>query len=383
MIRMKSRDCADLTRLENYHLLTNIKGILIFVLVCYHLVSVKLNSGQFSTEGITTSLSLVGPLFMLPLCVVPLFIIVTGYYSKDTDACRNSAFSTAFLPYVVLQIVSMIFFNVIRGQAVKWNLFSPYLQLWYLLSLFIWYLTLKDITRLKFAFPIMLAASLMVGVVLKFSWFSFDSGMNDYMSLFHTVAFYPYLLIGYYLKPEHINKIRNLRLGYIIGLVLAFLAICIGFFYFYISSDNIPKFSILLLKGDMDYIDYLFAANPDGSYDGFSSRLVISLLGIGYRLLQYVCVVIVGIVMLRLVPKKKVPFMTRLGAASLTVYCLHAFIAVPLSELFTMNNMWLYGLCVIVSGIAISWLLSLNTIHRRYTKFILYLSDAVMKKTEK
>lgn len=379
---MQDTGVKKLARLQEYYLLTNIKGILTLLIVCYHLVSLRLNSGVFGSTELPMGILPVTPLFMAGFALVPMFIMITGYYSKNTESCRTNAFSTALIPYIILQVISMVFFGLIVNQKVAFNLFMPCFQLWYLLSLYFWHMTLKDVVRIKGGFWIMLAASLLVGVTLSFPFFTFDEGVGVYMSLFHTVAFYPFLLIGYYTTPERLAKIKNIKLIYVILLIVVFVIISLAFEYWMIASENISGYSQLLLKSDNDYIQYLFS-DANGQVTGLNSRILVSVVGVIYRLVNYICVIIVAVLAVRFIPMKKIPFITKVGNGSLTVYCLHAFIAIPLGMILPMGNIWVYMLLVAICAVAISWLLSLNAINKSYTKFIFFTGDKLMKKKDK
>ncbi len=373
---------GKLSRLEEYYLITNIKGFLTLLIVFYHLISVRLNSGAFNAHNVSLNILPIAPVFVAGFSIVPIFIIITGFYSKNTDACRNNAFSTTLVPYIILQIVSMAFFGLIIYGKMTFNLFMPCYQLWYLLSLFFWQLTLKDVVRIKGGFWILFIASLLVGVTLSFPMFAFDEGMGVYMSLFHTVAFYPYLLIGYFVKSETIARIRNTKLVNGLLLIALFLIIGYAFEFTVISVDALPTFSPLLLKSDSDYIDYLHNV-VNGQVYGLNSYVLTALVGIVYKLVQYISVILLSIAAIRFFPAKKIPFLTKLGAASITVYCLHTFVAIPIGLILPMDNLWIYFALVTVLAFAISWLFSLNAINKRYTKFFLFIGEKIMKKPAK
>lgn len=364
-----------LNRVEEFHLFGNIKGILIFLMVFYHFYSNSVNAGVVYWEQGAYGILFGGVFTMLLLAAVPLFALMTGYYCKDAEACRNSAFSTLLIPYLVLMLAVSVFYAILQGRPIYLQMGDPFMQLWYLLSMFWWFLLLKDVARLRFAIPVTIVLSLLVNVYINTPIAYYWSGMDNFLSLSRTVAYFPFFLIGYKLKPEHLAKVRRLSRVKTGIVALIFVGLSAGLAAICFFADRLQITSLLLLKGDAPYYQYLGSTE---SFEGLG-MMQCNLVGIAFRLVFYCIVLCAAILFLRLVPKKKC-FLTQMGNAALTIYSLHVFLILPIlrfvPSLGRIGNL-LLGLA---GTVVILFLLSRNIVHKTYSKLILRLGDAVFQK---
>ena len=123
---------------------------------------------------------------------MPLFIALSGYLSTNPDKRREYAFADLFLPYILFQLVFGVL-NIpseVFGEVLE-NIFLPQFGLWYLLALFIWRITLKDIVKIKGVFWISIALNVCT---------CFFSGIGKEMSMQRVLGFGVFFLTGYYLK---------------------------------------------------------------------------------------------------------------------------------------------------------------------------------------
>ena len=366
----------SLSRLETHYLLSNIKGVLIFILVCYHFLAPALNAQQFNNVPIygAAGFALVVFLIFVFLSAVPLFVMITGYGSKDTDSCRESAFSLYFVPYILLSVLLTAEYAIFSGVFFL-SPFNPLMQLWYLLAMFIWMLILKDIMSIKLIIPVSIVISLVSGMVANSEHFIFTLGTDGFFSLAYVFAFLPYLVIGVKLSQNMLSKIRTSKPVYTVIAVCAALAVLISVGALVAFNDSYSLYSIISLKGNSGYLPY---------FNNLSSYTAVNISGAGIRAAFMIFVLAAGFLFLRFMPKRKVLFLSRIGNASLTIFCIHFFAVLPISKLFPtdMNIFLMLGISIALSTV-ICWFLSIDKINRGYMGIVFKITDIIKEKKNK
>ena len=149
-----------------------------------------------------------------------------------------------------------------------------------------------SIYKMETGFALSLAVAL--GVFVGY----FDE-INSYLSLSRTFVFFPFFLLGYYLKKEHFEKLRDVKFQYISFAMLTLI------------------FFVMYLLPDFDY-KWLFGSKP---YDALNHSHING--GI-IRFAVYCVTLLATLSFLALVPRKKY-FFTKWGTSSIYVYLLHGF----------------------------------------------------------
>lgn len=129
----------------------NAKGLLICLVVLGHVLEKECNANLLyrMIHDIIYSFHM------------PLFIIISGYFSRNTDAGRATAFSRLFVPYFVFNTVA----GILIERSIVINPFASYYGYWYLLSLFVWRLISADLKQMgKKALIASIALSLLSGL---------------------------------------------------------------------------------------------------------------------------------------------------------------------------------------------------------------------------
>ena len=371
-----------LSRLEGYYLTTNIKGVLILFLAMYHFISGTVNSSLNTIEDTlgTAGLLMCTPLVVFFLCATPIFVFITGYGSKDTEACRNTAFTLYFIPYLVLTLVMVLEIALINGLPIKLFPFEPLIQLWFLLSMFIWMLMLKDAARIRFILPISAVIMLVIGMMSNNGVFAFSSGLGTFFGLSRALYYFPFLLLGFFMSAKALERIRNAKAVTVIIGFLLIAALGVGTVAMCCVNPNFSIRSLLLFKGDGTYLNYLLT---DANAGFFSAHWKVNVAGAVITLVFCVLTLLLLFLMLRLMPKKKVPVLTRIGNASYTVFCLHVFIVMPLSVLINMLDFKLALLVSAVGAFAICMLLSVNKVNKTFMSLIFKTGEALTRKKTK
>lgn len=186
-------------------LMDNLKGVLIILVVFSHFLVLYVDAG-------VASLPVQVLYYFIYSFHMPLFVFVSGYFSKNLDQARNTAFARLFIPYLFFNTAMLLFLDA-TGQG-RLDLFTPQYAYWYLLALFVWRLALKDLVRIRFILPLSVFLSLLSG---------FHTQVNNFLAIARIINFLPFFLLGYYTDRASISKLRSVpKLLAAGGLVLSF-----------------------------------------------------------------------------------------------------------------------------------------------------------------
>lgn len=260
------------------------RGLLIWSMVFFHFLRV---GGQFQQQGLS------GVLYLC-ICIYIMegFFFISGYFSKRPERCRETAFETFMLPYIVFIVLSFLFRDWYFGNA-RLDFFTPPFALWFLLVAFAYRFFLKDLLRIKHLFVLSIILFLIAG--------QFDF-LGRYLALGRAVSYLPFFLLGYYCTKEHIAKARSLKHWQtaLLGVVL------VGITCILIFVVKIPVGWYMLRDPGMTY-GVLW-------WQDILMRMVLPFISIGWIVL-----------LLNLSPAKKT-YLSYLGMNTMTIYVLHIFI---------------------------------------------------------
>ncbi len=261
----------------------NVKGILIFLVVLAHYFGTGMVYGTEHTGAVLIPVSIYTFIYLFHM---PLFAFISGYFSKNTEKCRDRAFSQLLLPYLVVNTI----FVLIDRERVN-PLFAPYGPMWYPLALFLWRITAKDMSKLKHSWLWALAFALFSSVLTP--------GKN-YVSLNDAITFFPCFLLGLETSQSTIEKIRRIPHWLCAGILVCAM-VCVV---------------ILLGPLHQDFLDVCFFCR------NYTLKLS-SLKYLGVDIIRYIIAGIMGICFLNLIPNHT-GFLTRLGKNTLTIMYLHS-----------------------------------------------------------
>ncbi len=263
----------------------NLKGILIFLVVLGHFAD--LYTGQ--------SKDLRSLFLFIYSFHMPLFIFISGLFSKR--AVREKDWKKVFEYIVIYLFAKIVFFLsqwICLGVMPEFFLFKESMIPWYALALAVYYMItiiLQDVDeRYLLAFSIILAC-----------FAGYDSTVSTFMAVSRCIVYYPFFLLGYYIKPEKIlYKLEGKKMH-----LVAFLMFAVYLIFIFAMGDSIYWIRPLLT-----------GQNP------FSTLGLFYPYGGFVRLIYYVIVVILSCLLILLTPKKKC-FLSLIGSRSLYVYLLH------------------------------------------------------------
>jgi fucose 4-O-acetylase-like acetyltransferase len=263
----------------------NAKFLLIFLVVFGHFLQSFIQEDKWINTLYTTIYTF----------HMPAFILISGFFAKGFQKkgyVKNIA-QKLIMPYLIFQGIYSIFYFFSKGQNLtELDPLDPKWSLWFLISLFFWNVMLFLFTKFKASFALLLAVTL--GIAVGY----FDE-INNYLSLSRTFVFFPFFLLGFYLKKDHFEKFRELKYKYISFIIL--IAIFVAFY----------------VMPDFDY-KWFFGSKPYESlhFSHFNGGLI--------RLGVYGLALLATLSFLALVPSRRF-FFTKWGTSSIYVYLLHGF----------------------------------------------------------
>ncbi len=294
----------------------NIKGLLIILVVIGHLIEV-LPQGQ---QGLIYK--------FIYLFHMPLFVFVSGYLAKFN---LKRSVKTFLIPYFIAQTICC----AVSGNPIQFT--TPFWILWYLLSLFIWYLSLPLLDRLKTNIrPLFILVMIVFACII-----GYEESVGYFASLSRTIVFFPYFIMGYYTKyyyAKHKNENFLNRNKYLMKTgICTLLLLIVGLFVY--KSANIDA-------------KWLYGAY---SYDGANYTIL-------FRMLHYAIAIIIGCFVLIFIPQRK-NMLTEIGKNSFKIYLSHMIIVPVLKYVITyinVNQLILEILCIILAILFCKTLVQIN-----------------------
>lgn len=306
----------------------NIKAILIILVVVGHLLESFLGVNSFK--------------FLYTLVYsfhMPLFVFCSGCF-----ACRDNhkILKRIIYPYLVFQVLYLIFNKFILGADTAFTFTTPYWILWYLFSLVIWSITIQFIKKVNIT---IISISFLIGILI-----GFDNSVGYYMSLSRTLVFLPFFLLGYYCKTQQ-KDIKKLK----------------------ISKSFIAMITLMSILTAIILYANLGGINTGWLYNSYSySSLKYSWM---IRIGIYVASIILSILVMISVPRMHISVLTTIGERSMSIFLLHGFFVKAIQKVFpfsALSSGFLISSYLIIFTMIIVLLLS--------TKFVFIVFQKVFPK---
>jgi fucose 4-O-acetylase-like acetyltransferase len=260
---------------------------------------------------------------------IPLFIFVTGYFSKKLDKIS---------PFLILYVVFETLYTLLDGYlnhrtSIRFSYFSPFWVTWYLLAVILWKIALPYFLRLKY--PVLIAGILAVLA----GYASKDLGYN--LSAMRAITFFPFFLTGYFVKREHLHFLFKRPVKMVSLLIL----LC----SLYLCYRYVGQLKTEWLWGSYSY-KYL------GETEWFAGL---------YRIAVSAATVILSLAVLSLVPERKTWF-SELGTKTMYPFLLHGFLIKYLihNGFFAYVDTGFEVVMLIAAAVALSVLLSLRWVDK-------------------
>lgn len=215
---------------------------------------------------------------------MPLFILVSGYFSKKSDRLNFSGYKRLIIIYLVFNTLYLAL-DIFGGYYSIQRILSPSFALWYILSLIFWRLILQFIPnsmlkKKKIILIVAFCVSMLVGFI----------PIGTELSFQRTFVFFPFFMVGYYMKQTCV--IGRIRKWNKIGAVL-----------------TIVTFSVIAFV----YLPVFYGNSPYGI--DFMQPLIT-------RLLHLIIAISLCLSIMVVVPEK-MRLVTQLGRYTLLIYLLH------------------------------------------------------------
>lgn len=299
---------------RNYFL-DNLKVVLIFLVVLGHVI-------EHYIEG---SYILKGTYLFVYIFHMPLFVCISGYLSKNVDKCSRTAIKNLLIPYVVFNMIWYFAVYIGTGEFM-FTLIYPGWTLWYLLSLFLWRISLKYLIKVKHILSISILLSLFIGYL---------SIGETFLSFFRTINFLPFFLIGYFLSEDNINLRKKPSRIISIIVIIIYMGATL-----YVAKNNL--------------LDYRFLYNSQSYADSGLGLFQGSL----FKFISYVSSIILSVCVANIVPSEK-KFYTYIGKSTMTIYVFHIYLVILMYIIIPSWNISLVkNLILIISPLIIIYILS-------------------------
>ncbi|MCL2300081.1 MAG: acyltransferase family protein [Firmicutes bacterium] len=272
--------------------LDNAKFILIFLVVLAHSIS-----SLRETPFVNTVWAVINYFHM------PALIFISGFLAKRYIAksreIKVQRVATYVILYLAAQVCLYLYQTFALGADVPADVLAARPALWFLQCLIAWYVLLPVLDYFKPGY--VMAAGILFGLFV-----GYENGAAHFLSISRVVVHLPFFMAGYYIKQEHIDKLRSWKFRAAGGGVFAAVAAVSAVFPWTVLGNlmtcNTPYAKIGAL---VKYVPRGLQWTSRLWFYGVAAALIVSFLA--------------------LVPRGKAIF-TKLGQETLSVYILHIFL---------------------------------------------------------
>ena len=314
----------------------NLKYVLILLVILGHLFEIYYDKSNVMKAGFN----------FIYLFHMPLFILISGYFSKKFKPEKIlNFFLLCFLSLFLIRTLETLFLN----KPFNYNFLSFQSASWYLFVLAIYNITLPLIKSLKkqyvIAFSVLFA--LYVGYVVS---------VKDLFIASRIIVFYPFFLLGYYASLDDIKKVVKPKY-----FLISLLGIITIFLLFYFFKDLYVLRGLFTGRNSYKTVfgDYYI-------YGGF------------IRLIYYIASLITMIMVMNIVPKCKM-FLSKYGARTLQIYILQMYFLFFIRNTSISSYLYKTGVYLPIVLLLLAFLLSILLGNKVFSKPFDYLSSLKWK----
>lgn len=258
---------------------------------------------------------------------MPLFIFLSGYFSKKTTELPANIWKL-LEPLIVFQALTLIPTFIIKGFSFG-AILTPWYVLWYLLSLIYWRLMIQIIPdRILNNTKLILIVTFCIGVLAGFLPF------DKFLSIQRTLSFMPFFFLGYCMKGKNLFLPPKYK------------PLC---FLFLILTIAIPLFF-------PQYLGSLTHAAPYGNVYGAVKRMIVFALAIP-----------MSIAFINVCPNK--PLIARQGRLTMQYFIYHALVIPPIMIVAGKLNIPMSFVSAIILTIVITLGIGIASRLPNFTKF--------------
>lgn len=267
---------------------------------------------------------------------VPAFCLIAGWFSHAgplTVRDLRRVIESILLPYVVIGVIATLLIRLFEGHW-QWHTWMPAWGTWFLLSLVFWRVLLPYLAQLRVPLVIAVIGALAAGYV---------DGLGRELSAARTLTFLPFFVLGWKLRQGFADRLLRGR----VTLIVAWSVIAGGLLITAMVHDQLPR-QWFSMAGP-------YPDRPPPAQLAWSIRLAVLLVG-----------AVGALALIRVVPGRRIPIWTYLGAGGMYIYLLHPLLLRPFLKRIGVD--WADSppsqLLVVLIGIAIAALLGSPPIRR-------------------
>jgi fucose 4-O-acetylase-like acetyltransferase len=255
---------------------------------------------------------------------MPMFIVVTGYFSRNWTFAGGKArklITNVGVPYVVFEIAYSLYDWQVGRNELEISLLDPYFLTWFLCALFFWRLSTPVWQQIRWP----------LAVALAFSLLSYMSDLGNTFNIHRVIGLLPFYVLGLMLRPEHFEYLKRPA-----ARVLGAAALAGGLAVAYLAMNHMNR-------------NWIYWKDPHQELG------VDNVTGTVMRLGMFVCAIVLVAAFLAIVPKRRTWF-TKLGSTTLYAYLLHGFVTRLLQFTDWWDAAWLNtvpGLLAVIAGAAV------------------------------
>jgi len=281
IVNNKSRD----------HLFDNVRAVAIFLVVFGHMIYTYYKTNLPNSYGWYLVLYLIN---------VPLLVFISGYFASFNI---KKILTKLVLPLVVFWVLYDYFVSFIKGDPVGIiSTVQPYMSLWYLYSLIFWRCCVVGLEHIKHKW---LKIATIIAFVVVGLMVGFDDNITREYSLSRSFTFFPFFLMGYFLKTSKFDFKKFKKEN-----KLAILMVIISAVAFMLLLHEFKFFIVKLLYSRSPYSEFI--------YDPWK--------GAYYRLLWYFVTTVCVFAIILILPSKKILPLSLISKHSMAIYLVHNFV---------------------------------------------------------
>lgn len=333
--------------------LSNVKGLLIFLVVLGHLLSPYQDKFY-------------GLYLLIYTFHMPLFIFLTGYFAKRTSPKK---IINLVLIYLIFQPVYR-YFIVLIGVAKHFHIRyeHPYYQLWYLTGMIVWSLIILAVNHSgikKRGKMLLVLLSLIIGCISKvyaghfMVWVMgfYPDFSPHFLSYQRILSFLPFFLLGAFLDSTQMRELyQSLKAKRLIAIAAA---VGLTVFYTFGNTGNLEE----MYKG--------ISEQPD-----LTQSLLLKLVTavVAYAVAAVMCYIVLNVM------TDKTNILTKWGDRSLSIFLFHMFFTRSLEQVKALDRLPSVLLLILLLLLTtfIVWLLS-SDFFVRGTAYLLNPLSAITK----
>jgi fucose 4-O-acetylase-like acetyltransferase len=255
---------------------------------------------------------------------MPLFIVITGYFSRNWTFAGGKArklITNVGVPYVVFEIAYSLYDWLAGRNELEVSLLSPYYLTWFLCALFMWRLSTPVWQQIRWP----------LAVAVAFALLSFMSDLGGTFDIHRVIGLLPFYVLGLTLRPHHFAMLKRPSARPVGAAVLA-----AGLGVTFLVMDRMSR-------------NWIYWKHPNFELG------VGNVTGTLMRLAMFVAATALVAGFLCLVPRRRYWF-TSLGAATLYAYLLHGFVIRLLDFTGWWEAGWMHtppGVVLVLGGAAL------------------------------